>query len=96
MRKAYLFIYNSIVGSREEVTDVIDSMNRVITWRYDMPNVFYVISEHSAEQLYEQFISINGKKGMFMFVETTNNSQGQMQPETWYLLSNKRHQPKEQ
>ncbi len=95
MLKSYLFIYNNDVGSRDEVKGVIDSMSNVKTWRYDMPYVFYVISEQSAEQLYQQFAAINGKKGRFMFIEASENSQGQMLEETWYLLSHKRHKPKD-
>lgn len=93
MRRAYLFIYNDKVGSREEVKGVINSMKCVYTWRFDMPNIFYIISDYSAQNLYEEFIQHNGKKGRFMFIEAGTNRQGQMLPDTWHLLTHKSHRP---
>jgi len=94
MSKAYLFIYDSNVGTREELKSVLNRMQRVSTWRFDVPSCFYVISEYSAQQLYDEFVSLNGTKGRFMFIEASDNRQGQMLPETWYLLTNKQHKPK--
>ena len=94
MRKSYLFIYNDTVGTREQAKNVIDQMSYVITWRYDMPNVFYIISEYSAGDLARQFESINGTNGRFIFQEFTDNSQGRLTDESWYLLNYKRHQSK--
>jgi hypothetical protein len=94
MRKAYLFIYDGGVGTREEVTAVVNRMQRVLTWRYDIPNCFYVVSEDSAQALYDEFASINGTKGRLMFIEASPNRQGHMLPDTWYLLTNKKHKPK--
>ncbi|MEE4291174.1 MAG: hypothetical protein V2J13_05465 [Cycloclasticus sp.] len=95
MRRAYLFIYDSKVGSRDEVKEVFNSMQRVYTWRFDMPNTFYIISDSSAEELYDEFIQFNGKKGKFMFIEASTNRQGLMLSDTWHLLTHKSHKPKE-
>jgi hypothetical protein len=95
MRKAYLFLYDGDVGTREEMKNVLNSMDLVITWRFDIPNSFYIISESSAQELYEEFIAMNGKKGRFMFIEAGENRQGQMMPDTWYLLTNKYHKKKD-
>lgn len=94
MRMSYLFLYDGGTGTREEVKEVLNKMKRVATWRYDIPNCFYVISESSAQQLYDEFVSLNGTKGRFMFIEASPNRQGQMLPDTWYLLTNKVHKPK--
>lgn len=94
MRRSYLFLYDGGVGTREEVKNVIHSMQGVFTWRYDIPNCFYVISDLSAQQLFDEFVSINGTKGRFMFMEASTNRQGQMLPDTWHLLTNKSHKPK--
>jgi hypothetical protein len=96
MKKSYLFLYDGNVGTREQMKDVLNIMSRVYTWRFDIPNCFYVISEFSAQQLYDEFIEINGTNGRFMFIEASANRQGQMLPDTWYLLTNKTHKPKEQ
>ena len=95
MRRAYLFIYDQEVGSRDEVKEIFNSMQRVNTWRFDMPHTFYIISDYSAEDLYEEFIQFNGKKGKFMFIEAGTNRQGQMLSDTWHLLTHKSHKPKE-
>ena len=94
MKKSYLFIYDELVGMREEVQNVINKMNKVYTWRYDIPNCFYIISDYSAKEIYDEFVTINGIKGRFMFIETSPNRQGQMLPDTWYLLTNKEHKQK--
>lgn len=95
MRTAYLFIYDNNVGSRETIRGIIDSMLRVYTWRFDIPHSFYIISDYSAQDLYDEFVSKNGTKGRFMFVEASSNRQGQMLPDTWFLLTNNRHKPKQ-
>lgn len=95
MRKSYLFIYDEKVGTREQLKDVFNSMSIVHFWRFDIPYCFYIISDSSAQELYDMFIKINEKKGRFMFVEASSNRQGQMLSDTWYLLRNKTHKPKE-
>jgi hypothetical protein len=94
MRKAYLFIYDAAVGTREEVKAIINGMASVKTWRFDMPNCFYVISEKLAAELYDEFVAVNGTKGRFMFIEASTNRQGRMLSDTWYLLTHKVHKPK--
>lgn len=93
MSKAYLFLYDDVVGSREQLKAVLSAMPQVTTWRFDLPHCFYVISPYSAGDLYNAFIQMNGKKGRFMFIEASTNSQGLMLPDTWYLLTHKTHKP---
>ncbi len=95
MRKAYLFIYDDSVGTREEIKSLLNQMDTVKTWRFDMPHCFYIISEGSASELYTEFASLNGTKGKFLFIEASDNRQGQMLKDTWYLLRNKKNKPKE-
>ena len=95
MKRAYLFIYDDGVGTREEITKIFNTMPAVITWRFDMPHAYYIVSENSAEELYAQFIIYNGKKGKFMFVETGSNRQGLMLSEAWHILNHKTHKPKD-
>lgn len=91
--KAYLFIYNDIVGTREAVQAVLDNMTTVSTWRYDMPNVFYIISSSSAQELSQEFERKLSDRGRYIFVEYSDNAQGRLTEETWYLLNNKTHKP---
>jgi len=93
MRKSY-FVYNDTVGTLEEVRTVLDKMSYVYTWRYDMPNVFYIVSDYSADQLAKQFEGFAGTEGRFIFLEYTGNSQGRLTGESWFLLNNKYHEEK--
>ena len=43
-RRAYLFIYNDDVGTREEIRDYLAELPEVLNWRDDMPYASYVIS----------------------------------------------------
>ena len=95
MRRAYLFVYNPKVGSREAVKDVLDGMQCVHTWRFDIPNCFYVVSDYSAQELFDEFVRHNGSEGRFMFIEASTNRQGMMLRDTWHLLGHKEHLRKE-
>lgn len=91
--KSYLFIYNDTVGTREMVQAVFDGMPIVSTWRYDMPNVFYIVSSSTAQELFEEFERKLPNQGRFIFAEYNGNAQGRLTEETWYLLNNKTHKP---
>lgn len=92
--KAYLFVYSDLVGTREKVQSTLDSMKTVTTWRYDLPNTFYVISPAAAGELANEFEQLLPNKGRYIFAEYIgSNSQGRLTGESWYLLNNKTHQP---
>ncbi|WP_336341666.1 hypothetical protein [Pseudomonas atacamensis] len=94
MKKLYLLIYNDDVGTRTEVKTILNKMTTVLLWRYDIPHCFYITSNNSAKELHEEFITANGKKGRFMFIECTDNRQGLMLKDTWFFLNNKKAAPK--
>ncbi len=94
MKKSYLFIHSTLTGTKDEIVSYLNKMSTVVTWRYDMPHVFYVISQNSAEELYQEFFGLAGKKGRYMFMEASDNRQGQMLADTWHLLTHKTHTPK--
>ena len=94
MKRAYLFLYDDQVGTRAEVKAFLNSMDEVITWRYDMPHSFIIISESSADVLTRALRKITGDKGMFLFTQFSGNEQGLLTTESWYLINNKAHKPK--
>lgn len=94
MRRAYLFAYNDLLGDRETVKRHLNAMSTVITWRYDLPHVFYVISEATAEELRDQLRKQSGEKGAFIFTEIPDNSNGWLDSASWLFIVNKRAQPK--
>lgn len=93
MRKAYLFVFSDGTGGKDAIRAWANSEAAVLHWRTDMPNSFYLISESSAADLSQSFLNRNGKKGRFLIVEATENRQGLLPPESWYLLRNKRRKP---
>ncbi|WP_421920101.1 hypothetical protein [Marinifilum sp.] len=95
MRKAYLFVYSDNLGTRDEVKNCMDNIPEVYTWRYDMPNSFYIISEYSADEIARAINSYTGKT-RFIVSEITDNKQGWLSEDTWYLINNKTHKPKEE
>lgn len=94
MRKAYILVYSDKLGTREEVKHCIDSIKEVYTWRYDMSNSFYIISDYSADQIATAIHDFTGKT-RFLVSEITSNKQGWLPDDTWYLINNKKHKPKE-
>ena len=95
MKRAYIFVYNDEVGTQEEVKNVLDKMPLIYTWRYDMPNMFYLVSSASADEISDQFQDFHGTEGRFIFLEYTDNSQGLLLGDSWYLLDNKIHKRNE-
>jgi hypothetical protein len=94
MRKVYLLIYNDSVGPRELVKLWADSSPLVKTWRYDLPHCFYLVSEASAEELSANLRATLGTGGRFLITEISENRQGWLPADTWYLLRNKTIKPK--
>ena len=92
MKHAYLFIYNDSVGTREQVREFIDKRQEISNWRCDLPNMFYLISEKSAGELYEIIQEFNKERGLFLVCEAGQNRQGWLPEETWTLLREK-HNP---
>lgn len=95
-KKSYLFVHNSQVGDREAVKKALDQMIHVETWRYDMPNVFYIVSVATADTLANEFEKFAGSNGRYIFLEYSSNSQGRLTGDTWHLLNNLEHTPQRQ
>lgn len=95
MRRAYLLVYSDVVGMREAIKKLVDSMPEVVTWRYDLPNAFYLISEHDAKTIANTLRAGTGKKGRFIITEVSDDNRwGWLPNESWYLLQNKKLKPK--
>ncbi len=90
MKKAYLLVYSDILASREQLKNCLTSIDEVYTWRYDMPNCFYLISEYSADEIAKSIRTYFGK-GRFLITEISSNKQGYLPKETWYLINEKKH-----
>lgn len=95
MRKSYLFLYSDTTGGKDAIRTWLNAEPAVIHWRTDMPHSFYLVSEADAAELSKSFMSFNGKKGRYLIVEASENRQGFLPSDSWYLLRNKRRKPAE-
>lgn len=95
MRKVYLLVYSSMAGARDEIRDWADSSRLVISWRYDLPSSFYLISESTASDLANDLRDYTGRTGRFLITKVSEDRAGWLPPETWYLLRHKKHKPKD-
>ncbi len=94
MKKSYIFFFNNVVGTRDQVKEYLNRMSTVITWRYDMTNTFYLISENTADEIAKEFEQLRGPNGFYIVTEYNGNAQGRLTDESWYLLNNKQFRPK--
>lgn len=85
-RRAYLFIYNDDVGTREEIRDYFNELPEVLNWRYDIPHAFYIVSRCSAREIAEKIREFT-HDGRFLVVEVTKNKQGWLPRRTWRFLN---------
>jgi hypothetical protein len=89
MKRAYLFLYNSEVGTREKLRELIDQMPEVSNWLYELPYCFYLVSELSAHDLAYRLRAVTGGKGRFLVTEVGTNKQGWLPPASWRFLNEK-------
>lgn len=88
MKKSYLLIYNDIFGSRESIKQVLNDSPLIINWRYDMPHVFYLISENSAKEI-SNYLNSELGKGRHIVSEVNENYWGRTHKDTWQFIKNK-------
>ena len=89
MKQAYLLVYDDEVGTRKEIREFLDEQPEILHWRCDLPHTFYLISDLSAEKLYNIFQRFNEKHGSFIISEVGPNTQGWLPSRTWRLLNEK-------
>ncbi|AVJ30171.1 hypothetical protein [Achromobacter spanius] len=90
--KAFLLVFEPEVGTQQEVKAVVEQSKKVKTWRYDMPNSFYLISTSSAKELAED-LRTSLPNGRFI-VTGIDEYWGWNNSDTWYLLKHKKLKPK--
>jgi hypothetical protein len=86
MRSVYLLVYNRGFGSREEVKAFLDSRPEIITWRTELPNSFYLISEKKATELADIIRQTRGDDGKFLITQIAKNRQGWLSPDSWAFM----------
>ena len=95
MRRVYVLMYNDALGTRAEVKTWADNCGMVITWRYDLPHCIYLVSTSSASEISEELRKVAKPGARYLITEVSENRQGLMPAETWYLLRYKKNKPKQ-
>ena len=95
MKRAYLLAFSDDLGTRDQVKECLNRMRSVETWRYDMTNAFYIISEATADEIASELGKHIETGGRFIVVELGDNNQGWLTAESWYLMRYKKHQPEQ-
>lgn len=87
MRRVYLFVYSDLMGDRDTMRGLVDSIPQILDWCYDIPNSFYIISERSANELSDLIRSnYSGTHIRFIITEISNNRQGYLPKKTWEFI----------
>lgn len=95
MSKAYVLVFNENFSTRENLVEVLNKCKSVITWRYDLSNAIYIISDKEAYEISAEIEVLNPPgSSLYMLLEYNGNAQGRTSEETWHLLNNKFHLPK--
>jgi len=90
MRKAYILVYSSNLGVRSVINECLNSLPEIETWRYDMPNSYYIISEYTASEI-ANAIRKKIPNGRFLVSEIETNRQGWLSKDTWDFIKKKGH-----
>lgn len=95
MKKVFLFVHNAGTEKRDYLARVLDQIPEIDTWRYDMTNCFYLVSESDAttigSRIREKTTTALGAAAARFIVAEIGDYWGYATEETWYLLANKRH-----
>ncbi len=94
MRKAYLLAFSDDLGTRDQVKECLEKMSSVILWRYDMTNAFYIISESAANTIANELMQYITNGGRFIVTEISDNKEGWLTEESWYIMNHKSYMPK--
>src|SRR5438552_14171145 len=98
MKKSYVLIYGNAPHSgsflaRAAIREWANKSPLVETWRTELPNCFYLVSEASANDLAIDLRNNVRTLRNFLIIEASENRQGWLSKETWYLLRHKKQKP---
>ena len=95
MIRCYLLVHSTLAASHQRMKAVLNSIPEIKHWRTDIGNCFYVVSEADASTLSKAIRGRTGSKGRFIIAEINENRNGWLTGESWYLIKNKTHKPKD-
>ncbi len=85
---AYLLVFDSAIGSLEEVSKFLDFREDVFyNWITILPNSFFVISDKSASELTTVFREFTQDTGKFIILDVETDRNGWLPKKTWEFLN---------
>lgn len=94
MKHSYIFAYGPKLGSYNEIKTFLDKSKIIETWRYEIPNVFLIVSNKSAEEISDRIRRrFKGRELMHLILEYTDNSEGWLSERSWHMLNEKETLP---
>ena len=93
MKKAFLLVYNHAV-TREEVTDWADDCSLVESWRNELPNCIFLVSESNTGQLSADFDRrFPADSVRYIVQQFSTRSEGMLTAAGWHFLNEKSDEP---
>ena len=89
MKKVYVLIYSDNYATRDQIKEWANKSTVIHTWRYDLPNCIYLVSDKSAAEIDKAIEDTFGRRGRYLITEITENRQGFLPMDTWHLFSHK-------
>ena len=90
MMRALILVYGKELGTREQVKVCLDQMPEVASWRYELPNCFFILSESSPRELGNAIVErLNVQVPRFIISEVTSDYFGWLVPDTAKFLIQK-------
>ena len=94
MKRSYIFAYGQKLGSYKEIKTYLDKSKIIETWRHELPNIFFIVSEKSAEEISDRIRRrFKSRDLMHLVMEYTDNSQGWLSERSWHMLDKKEKLP---
>src|SRR5688500_105088 len=90
MTKAYLLIYGRDSGTRPNIKTCLNRLPEVITWRSEIPNSFFILSDANAAELGEAFakcLGVEAPRFLVTEIPDTPNRWGWLSPDSWVFIN---------
>lgn len=86
MKKCYLFVYSSSLGTREVLKKFLNESEFILDWYYELPNCFFVLSNMSSKKISDLTRSYFKGRGTFIFSEIGDNADGHLDMKSWDFI----------
>ena len=87
--KAYLLVYGRELGTRPNIKSCLNNLPEVITWRSEMPNSFFILSDTDAVELGEAIakcVGVEAPRFLVTEIPQTPRRWGWLSTESWNFI----------